>query len=83
MNWDACHGFPLFDRSFPRIRKECPGSKDPGRHFLTKNQQQVLLLQPQLLPQLPQPLLPQQNQMMISRMMIQQQLPPPKPLLHI
>lgn len=49
------------------------------------------LLQPQLQPQLQsqqqlpplQPLLPQQHQMMISRMMIQQQLPPPKPLLHI
>ena len=27
--------------------------------------------------------LPQQHQMMISRMIIQQQLPPPKPLLHI
>ena len=31
----------------------------------------------------PQLLFPQQHQMMISRMMIQQQLPPPKPLLHI
>ena len=44
-------------------------------------------LQPQLHPQPPmlppQLLLPQQHQTMISRMMIQQQLPPPKPLLHI
>ena len=44
-------------------------------------------LQPQLPPQPPplppQLLLPQQHQTMISRMMIQQQLPPPKPLLHI
>jgi len=48
------------------------------------NQQQELPQPvPQLLPQPPQPLLPQQHQMMISRMMIQQQLPPPKPLLHI
>ena len=40
-------------------------------------------MQLQLLP--PQLPLPQQHQMMISRMMIQQQLPPPKPLplLHI
>lgn len=38
--------------------------------------QQLLLPQPMLL-------LPQQHQMMISRMMIQQQLLPPKPLLHI
>ena len=54
-----------------------------------KSQQQGLGLQPQLLlqPQ-PQPLppqlpLPQQHQMMISRTMIQQQFPPPKPLLHM
>lgn len=62
-------------------------------------QPQLLLqpqLQPQPPPQLPpqpqlqpQPLppqlelLPQQHQTMMSRMMIQQQLPPPKPVLHI
>ena len=48
------------------------------------DQQQVLVLQLlQVLPQLLHPLLPlpQQHQMIISRMMIQQQLPPPKPLL--
>lgn len=50
-----------------------------------KGQQQELVLQPQVLPQLFQPLLPlpQQHQTIISRMMIQQQLLPPKPLLHI
>lgn len=58
-----------------------------------KSQQQGLGLQPQLLlqpqlqpqpqPELPMLLLPQQHQMMISRTMIQQQFPPPKPLLHI
>ena len=37
--------------------------------------------QPPVLP--PQLLFPQQHQTMISRMMIQQQLPPPKPLLHM
>ena len=50
-----------------------------------KGQQQELVLQPQVLPQLLQPPLPlpQQHQTIISRMMIQQQLLPPKPLLHI
>ncbi len=44
-----------------------------------------LLQQLQLQQELPLPmlLLPQQHQMIISRMMIQQQLLPPKPLLHI
>ena len=37
--------------------------------------------QPQLFP--PQLLFPQQHQTIISRMMIQQQFPPPKPLLHM
>lgn len=50
-------------------------------------QQQELVLQPQVLPQPLQPLLPlplpQQHQTIISRMMIQQQLLPPKPVLHI
>ena len=51
-------------------------------------QQQELVLQLQVLPQLlqlllPFPLLPQQHQTIISRMMIQQQLLPPKPVLHI
>ena len=69
--------------------KDAPGSAARGVCSLMKVQQQGLGLQPQLLPQ-PQPQLlppqlplPQQHQMMISRMMIQQQLPPPKPLLHI
>ena len=69
--------------------KDAPGAAARGVCSLMKVQQQGLGLQPQLLlqPQ-PQPLppqlpLPQQHQMMISRMMIQQQLPPPKPLLHI
>ena len=69
--------------------KDAPGAAARGVCSLMKVQQQGLGLQPQLLPQpQPQPLppqlpLPQQHQMMISRMMIQQQLPPPKPLLHI
>lgn len=69
--------------------KDAPGSAARGVCSLMKVQQQGLGLQPQLLlqpqPQLlpPQLPLPQQHQMMISRMMIQQQLPPPKPLLHI
>ena len=60
-----------------------------GAGYLMKSQQQGLGLQPQLLlqpqpqPELPMLLLPQQHQMMISRTMIQQQFPPPKPLLHI
>jgi hypothetical protein len=52
--------------------------------FCYEIQQQLLpQLLPQPFPQPPQPLLPQQHQTMISRMMIQQQLLPPKPLLHI
>ena len=59
--------------------------------LVSQVQEQLLLLLPELQPELqPQPQLlppqlplPQQHQMMISRMMIQQQLPPPKPLLHI
>ena len=69
--------------------ENAPGYLARGAGYLMKSQQQGLGLQPQLLlqpqPQLlpPQLPLPQQHQMMISRMMIQQQLPPPKPLLHI
>ena len=52
-----------------------------------KHQQQELVLQLQGLPQPFQPLLlfplPQQHQTIISRIMIQQQLLPPKPVLHI
>lgn len=60
-----------------------------GALFLCTIQQQGVELHPQplLLPQpQPQPLelpLPQQHHRTISTMMIQQQLPPPKPLLHI
>jgi len=59
--------------------------RDPPEHLSSyESQQQELEPQPQLLPpQFPQLLLPQHTQMIISRMMIQQQLPPPKPLLHI
>ena len=77
---------PLTDEKYNNGRT--PGAFSTGRPLsYEKSQQQGLELQPQLLPQ-PQPeppqlLLPQQHQMMISRMMIQQQLPPPKPLLHI
>lgn len=50
-------------------------------------QQQELVLQLQVLPQLFQLLLPfplpQQHQTIISRIIIQQQLLPPKPVLHI
>ena len=60
---------------------KAPGSNDPGACSLMKDQQQELLLQPLLQP--PQLPLPQQQKIMISRMMIQQQFPPPQPLLHI
>ena len=63
--------------------KNAPGTPE-HLWFFYESQQQVFVLQPQLLPpQLPQLLLPQHTQMIISRMIIQQQLPPPKPLLHI
>ena len=65
----------------PQRQKDAPGF--PGAPYLMHAQQQVELPQPQPFPLLLQPLLPQPHQMMISRMMIQQQLPPPKPLLHI
>lgn len=77
----ACHGFPAGSRT--RTAKRLRAWR-PGAPCFQEDQQQVLLLQPQPFPQPPQLLpLPQQHQMMISRMMIQQQLPPPKPLLHI
>ena len=63
-------------------RKKMP-RKSGASGYETQQQELELQPQPQLLP--PQLLLPlpQQHQMIISRMMIQQQLPPPKPLLHI
>ena len=87
-----------FSASTPDIRSSFASCKKPRVQQDTgtiMHQQQVgVLLQPQLQLQpqpqpwllqllFPQSLLPQQHQMMISRMMIQQQLPPPKPLLHI
>ena len=70
-------------------RDKAPRVFTRGASVPMKVQQQGEGLQPQLLlqphpqPEPPQLPLPQQHQMMISRMMIQQQLPPPKPLLHI
>ena len=94
VQWDApgasrMDNAPGGNRIPAHAHRKRPGLKGPGRVFLWNSQQQgaglqpQLLLQPQPQPEPPQLPLPQQHQMMISRMMIQQQLPPPKPLLHI
>ena len=59
----------------PQLQPQLPPPQPPQLHPPQLQQQP-----PEFPPQL---LFPQQHQTMISRMMIQQQLPPPKPLLHM